>query len=170
VKALDALRRLPIVGPLFRHRFVKFGTVGAIGTVVNVAVLYAGQEFVFRTLEPPSVRLNASLALAIAIATVNNFVLNRAWTWLDRREHVATPVLLQFGQYAIACWLGIVLQFALTNLFVRYVHYIAANVVSIVIASVANFVVNDHWTFGRLRMLMRRWRHTPDGPGRTPHP
>lgn len=165
MKSLEALRRLPVVGPLFRHRFVKFGTVGAIGTVVNVAVLYAGQELLFRWIEPPSVRLNASLALAIAIATVNNFVLNRAWTWLDRREHVATPVLVQFGQYAVACWLGIVLQFALTHLFARYVHYIAANVGAIVIASVANFVVNDHWTFGRLRMLIRRWRHRSDDHG-----
>jgi putative flippase GtrA len=32
-------------------------------------------------------------------------------------------------------------------------------VLAIVIASVANFVVNDHWTFGRLRLLIRRWRH-----------
>jgi len=168
VKALESLRRLPLVGPLFRHRFVRFGTVGAIGTVVNVVVLWFGQEVAFRALEPASWRLNASLALAIAVATVNNFVLNRAWTWLDRRELVATPVLLQFGQYAIACWLGIVLQFALTNLFVRWVHYIPANVAAIVIASVANFVVNDHWTFGRLRMLARRWRRAGDARERTP--
>jgi putative flippase GtrA len=170
VKALDSLRRMPLVGSMFRHRFVKFGTVGAIGTVVNVAVLYAGQEFLFRGIEPPSTRLNVSLALAIAIATVNNFVLNRAWTWLDRREHVDTPVLVQFGQYAVACWLGIVLQVALTHLFSNYVHYIVANVAAIVVASVANFIVNDHWTFGRLRMLLRRWRHAGDAAGRPREP
>lgn len=156
---VERLHRLPVVGRLLRHRFIKFGVVGASGTVVNVAVLYLAQEFAFRAIEPPSLRLNVSLAVAIFFATINNFLLNRAWTWLDRREHVPTPILVQFGQYAIACWLGIALQFALTHLFARHMHYLAANVLAIVIASVANFVVNDHWTFGRLRMLIRRWRH-----------
>jgi dolichol-phosphate mannosyltransferase len=153
------LHRLPIVGRLLRHRFIKFGVVGAFGTVVNVAVLYLAQEFVFRSIESPSVRLNVSLATAIFFATINNFLLNRAWTWLDRREHVSTPILMQFVQYAIACWLGMALQFALTHVFARHFHYLIANVLAIVIASVANFVVNDHWTFGRLRLLIRRWRH-----------
>jgi hypothetical protein len=33
---------------LLRHRFVKFGVVGASGTVVNVAVLYLAQEILFQ--------------------------------------------------------------------------------------------------------------------------
>jgi len=155
---LERLHHLPVIGRLLRHRVVKFGVVGASGTVVNVAVLYVAQEFVFRSIEPASHRLNVSLATAIFFATINNFLLNRAWTWLDRREHVSTPILLQFVQYAIACWLGIALQFALTHVFARHFHYLIANVLAIVIASVANFVVNDHWTFGRLRLLIRRWR------------
>jgi putative flippase GtrA len=162
---LERLRHLPVVGRLVRHRFVKFGIVGASGTVVNVAVLYLAQEFMFRMIAAPSLRLNVSLAVAIFFATINNFLLNRAWTWLDRREHVPTPILVQFGQYAIACWLGIALQFALTQVFAASMHYLLANVLAIVIASVANFVVNDHWTFGRLRMLLRRWRH----PGHRSH-
>ncbi|MBK6803974.1 MAG: GtrA family protein [Betaproteobacteria bacterium] len=47
----------------------------------------------------------------------------------------------------------------ITKLLVGHVHYLVANVVAIVIASVANFVVNDNWTFGRLRLLLRRARH-----------
>jgi len=153
------LHHIPVVGRLLRQRFIKFGVVGASGTLVNVTVLYLAQEFVFRAIEPPSLRLNVSLAVAIFCATINNFLLNRAWTWLDRREHVPTPILVQFGKYAIACWLGIALQFALTHAFARHMHYLLANVLAILIASVANFVVNDQWTFGRLRMLIRRWRH-----------
>jgi len=154
----ERLHHLPLVGRLLRHRFIKFGVVGASGTVVNVVVLYLAQEIFFRAIEPPPLRLNVSLAVAIFLATINNFLLNRAWTWLDRHEHVQTPLLLQFGQYTIACWLGIALQFALTHAFASHMHYLAANVLAIVIASVANFVVNDHWTFGRLRMLIHRWR------------
>lgn len=157
---LKRLDHLPLVGRLLRHRFIKFGAVGASGTLVNVVVLYFAQEFIFRSIEPAPLRLNVSLAVAIFFATINNFLLNRAWTWLDRRELVHTPILLQFGQYTIACWLGIAIQFALTHAFASRMHYLLANVLSIVIASVANFVVNDHWTFGRLRILIRRWRHS----------
>jgi putative flippase GtrA len=156
---LERLHQVPLIGPLLRHRFIKFGVVGASGTLVNVVVLYLAQEILFQAIEPASQRLNVSLAVAIFFATINNFLLNRAWTWLDRREQVHTPLLLQFGQYTIACWLGIALQFALTHAFASRMHYLLANVMAILIASVANFLLNDHWTFGRLRILIRRWRH-----------
>jgi putative flippase GtrA len=156
---LQRLYHLPLVGWVLRHRFPRFAVVGASGTVVNLVVLYLGQEFLFRTIEPEGTRLNFSLSLAVFVATINNFTWNRLWTWHDRREHIRTPVVLQFAQYGVACWLGILLQFVITKLLVGHVHYLVANVVAIVIASVANFVVNDNWTFGRLRLLLRRARH-----------
>ncbi|MCM8594213.1 GtrA family protein [Accumulibacter sp.] len=165
-RRFERLRRLPVIGYLVQHRFVQFGIVGATGTLVNVVVLYIAQEFVFRKIESPVLRLNLSLATAIFFSTANNFLLNRRWTWFDRRQHVTTSILLQFGQYSIACWLGIGLQFVLTHLFARHFHYLLANVLAIIIASVANFLVNDQWTFGRLQMLIRRWQqkrgHPPD--------
>lgn len=156
---LQRLYHLPLVGWVLRHRFPRFAVVGASGTVVNLVVLYLGQEFLFRAIEPEGTRLNFSLSLAVFVATINNFTWNRLWTWHDRREHIRTPVVLQFAQYGVACWLGILLQFVITKLLVGHVHYLVANVVAIVIASVANFVVNDNWTFGRLRLLLRRARH-----------
>lgn len=156
---LQRLYHLPMVGWVLRHRFPRFAVVGASGTVVNLAVLYVGHEYLFRAIEPDSTRLNFSLPLAVFVATINNFAWNRLWTWRDRREHIRTPVLLQFTQYGIACWLGIVLQFVITKLLVAHVHYLVANLVAIVIASVVNFVVNDNWTFGRLRVLLKRARH-----------
>jgi dolichol-phosphate mannosyltransferase len=78
---------------------------------------------------------------------VNNFFWNRAWTWRDRYHHPDKHLLLHFGQYALACWVGIALQVLLTKLFVIYLHYLIANAVAIVLASVFNFVVNNFWTF-----------------------
>ncbi len=167
MKLLERLRQLPLIGRLLRHRFVRFGIVGASGTAVNVAVLYLAQELLFQSIDPASLRLNVSLAVAIFFATINNFLLNRAWTWLDRRAQVRTPILVQFGQYTIACWLGIALQFALTHVFASRLHYLLANVLAIIIVSVVNFVVNDHWTFGGLRMLIHRWRHRQPGAPRS---
>jgi dolichol-phosphate mannosyltransferase len=145
---------------LFRRiagwRFFKFGVVGASGTVVNLCVLYAAQEWLFREVSPPLLRLNLSLALAIFVATINNFWWNRVWTWHDRRAHISKRVLIQFGQYAVATWLGTFLQITLTNLLAARLHYLVANLVAIAVASVCNFLANDGWTFGRIELWLRR--------------
>ncbi|MFM8501714.1 MAG: GtrA family protein [Fluviibacter sp.] len=149
---IQTLQELPLIGALFRPRFIKFGIVGASGVVVNLAVLYIGQEYLFNEIAQQTLRLNLSLALAIFIATISNFFWNRRWTWQDRKQHRTVPVAVQFGQYALACWVGIAVQFGLTNLFALFLHYMVANLIAVVIASLFNFVANDFWTFGRLKM------------------
>jgi dolichol-phosphate mannosyltransferase len=139
-------------------RFVKFGLVGASGAVVNLTVVYLGQEWLFRSVTPDRLRLNVALALAIFCATINNFTWNRAWTWNDRRALIDRALPLQFGQYAIACWIGIALQVVLSNLLVAHFHYLIANAIAIVVASLFNFVGNDLWTFDRLRLWWQRRR------------
>jgi putative flippase GtrA len=131
----------------FKKRFVKFGTVGASGTVVNLGVLYISQEFLFVAIQDPDMRLNASLVVAIFFATVNNFFWNRVWTWGDRKHRPDKHLLLHFGQYALASWMGIVLQILLTKLLVVYLHYLIANALAILLVSVFNFLVNNFWTF-----------------------
>lgn len=139
-------------------RYIKFGLVGASGTVVNMAVLFVAQEYLFALIADPRQRLYASLALAIAVATVNNFTWNRLWTWADRvkaahahHEQLAhtrwTVVTSQLGRYALASWLGIGLQYGLTLWLAHSLHYLLANVIAIVVASVSNFLANDRWTF-----------------------
>ena len=147
---------LSLLERFLRFRYAKFGIVGASGTVVNMAVLYVAQEFVFQHIASPRERLYVSLALAILIATVNNFSWNRLWTWADRRaslnaaEPGAEPgVLGLFMRYAVASWLGIALQYSLTLWLSQHIHYLVANVLAIVVASVSNFIANDRWTFRR---------------------
>ncbi len=144
---LERCAQHPLPVWIFKRRFMKFGTVGASGVLVNLAVLYVCQEFLFSAISSANMRLNVSLACAIFFATVNNFFWNRAWTWRDRQRHPDKHLLLHFGQYALAVWVGIVLQFVLTKLLVVYFHYLIANVSAIVFASVFNFLVNNFWTF-----------------------
>lgn len=141
---------------LHSFRYVRFGLVGASGTVVNLAVLYTAHEYLFNVIEPAGSKPYFSLALAIAVATVNNFTWNRLWTWSDRIHATAVQegerlskrsLLAQLGQYATASWLGILLQYALTLWLAHFMHYMLANVIAIVVASVSNFVANDRWTF-----------------------
>jgi putative flippase GtrA len=157
MSVIERIAAAPLVRWALGVRFFRFGLVGASGTVVNVAVLYFAREVLLANVAPQALRLNLALALAILCSTANNFFWNRLWTWHDRREHHAgKPVLVQFAQYAAACWIGIALQFVFTNLLVSAgLHYILANLAAIVLASVFNFVVNDLWTFGRRRRVAR---------------
>ena len=151
-------RALRTVAGLARFRYLKFGLVGASGTVVNIVVLYLGHEYLFQSIEGPQGKPWASLALAIAVATANNFTWNRLWTWADRvqaqraaavvSDEVRPPHLgAQLLKYALASWFGIALQYALTLWLAHLMHYMLANVIAIVIASVSNFLANDRWTF-----------------------
>lgn len=157
--------RLSLSGWMPATRFVKFGAVGASGTLVNLAVLYLGQEHLFTALRSPDVRLNASLVLAVFCSTLHNFVLNRLWTWADRKQLLDNQLLIQFGQYALACWLGIALQVIFTKILAAHVHYLIANVTAIALAGLFNFLVNDFWTFGGLKLLSRR-EDAESPPGR----
>jgi dolichol-phosphate mannosyltransferase len=141
---------------LHGFRYIRFGLVGASGTVVNLLVLYTAHEYLFSAIERPGSKPYVSLALAIAVATANNFTWNRLWTWSDRLHATSTQteegaslrgLLAQLGQYATASWLGIALQYALTLWLAHYMHYMLANLIAIVIASVSNFIANDRWTF-----------------------
>ena len=147
MSVFERLMAHPRVARMLKFRFLKFGTVGASGTFVNLGVLYIGQEFLFRAIAQPEIRLNFSLAGAILVATINNFTWNRIWTWQDRPRNQGGSVLVQFGQYALACWVGILLQVVFTKILVVYLHYLVANLIAIVFASVFNFIVNDLWTF-----------------------
>jgi len=153
-------RLLLLIEWLKGFRYIKFGLVGASGTVVNMAVLYLAQEYFFAAIAAPRSRLYASLALAIAVATINNFTWNRLWTWADRLRAAAAHARSiqapstgmavfwgQLGRYALASWFGIALQYGLTLWLAHSLHYLLANVIAIVIASVSNFLANDRWTF-----------------------
>jgi putative flippase GtrA len=157
---MNAVQRLVLwaLGLLERYRYIKFGIVGASGTVVNLVVLHLGHEYLFNHLEAAYNKPYFSLALAIAVATLNNFTWNRLWTWSDRVKTLeaeeAQPVSLrllglEFGQYITASAFGSGLQYVLTLLLSGSMDYRVANIIAIVAASVSNFLANDRWTFKR---------------------
>ena len=146
------MRTASLLRRIFSKRFLKFGTVGASGTVVNIGVLYWAQEFLFNTVQTTEVRLNLSLALAIFLATLNNFFWNRLWTWADRKQYHHLSLPAQFGQYSLACSLSIILQIVFTNLLAPHFYYQIANLIAIGVTSVLNFLLNDIWTFGRTKL------------------
>lgn len=148
--AENLIARLPPkLQPMARWRFIKFGAVGASGTVINIAVLYACQEFLLLQIADFHSRLNYSIAIAITLATISNFYFNRRLTWRDRQVEASPPVLVLFFKYVAAAGVSIAIQSVMTKSLSLYLHYIIANLVAIGVSSVFNFVANDRLTFRR---------------------
>ena len=135
--------------PMARWRFVKFGAVGASGTVINIAVLYACQELLLLQIADFHSRLNYSIAIAITLATISNFYFNRRLTWRDRQYEASPGVMVLFFKYVAAAGVSIAIQSVMTKSLSLYLHYILANLLAIGLSSVFNFVANDRLTFKR---------------------
>ena len=154
----------PRLQPMAHWRFIKFGMVGASGTVINMAVLYAAQEFLLLGITDFYTRLNFSIAMAITLATISNFYWNRRLTWRDRRPDVQHSVLFLFSKYVMAAGLAIVVQSLLTKWLALYMHYLIANLVAIGLASLFSFVANDRMTFRRRRAKRKPPADAPEQP------
>ena len=163
--AENLVGRLPArLQPMARWRFIKFGLVGASGTVINIAVLYAAQEYFLQGITDFHTRLNFSIAMAITLATISNFYWNRRLTWRDRRQDVHHSVLVLFSKYVMAAGLAIALQSLLTKWFALHMHYLVANLVAIGLASLFSFIANDRLTFRRRSAKTNAPANSPKEP------
>ena len=157
--------RLPTrLQPMARWRFIKFGMVGASGTVINLAVLYLAQEYFLLGIADFRVRLNFSIAIAITSATISNFYWNRRLTWRDRKLQLNRSTLGLFSRYVMAAGVAIVVQSLLTKWLSLHLHYLIANLVAIAMASLFNFVANDRLTFRRRRARVPPHADAADQP------
>jgi putative flippase GtrA len=89
----------------------------------------------------------AATALAVEASVLNNFVWHRKWTWADRPRSNAAVTLLRFNLTAGAMSMA-------GNLFLMWLLVSAAglgalraNLISILICSVINFMLNDRLVF-----------------------
>jgi dolichol-phosphate mannosyltransferase len=140
-----------------KYRFVKFALVGISGTIVNMVVLTVCHEYLFSAWEAQGSRPFLSLAVAILISALSNFLLNRRWTWSDRSRKIknhnnsTSDKLRHFGKdffkYATACGFGVFLQYVITITLSGMIEYRLANLIGITLASISNFLANDKWTF-----------------------
>jgi putative flippase GtrA len=133
VRLLHGMRR-----PSNWLQLVRFGLVGGIGFVVNVAVY---------TLFVHSVGVDYRLAniLAWLVAVVNNFVLNRHWTF-DARDGHARSQAIRFLLVSLAAE---AFSLALLTLFVEVagVAKVPAQALAVAGSMPLNFLGNKLWSF-----------------------
>jgi len=139
--------RLNILNRIINPRFIKFGAVGGLGTLINLSVLYINQEFLLRDIDPKNRRLFLSLFIAILISTFNNYLWNRMWTWKDRKALGISGFFRQMIRYYIACGVAICFQYIFTIVFAIAINYIFANILAIGLAALLSYLLNDIWTF-----------------------
>jgi putative flippase GtrA len=158
---LQNIKHLPVIGLLFQVRFIKFGVVGFSGTLVNMGVLYVCQSILFKHVLSPQKRLHISLSIAIFLATLNNYLWNRWWTWRDRKRSELAGFFVQMVQYYLSCGVAIIIQYLVTTVLAEFIHYLIANMVAIVISAVFVYLINDIWTFNPLnqKIATKTLRH-----------
>ncbi len=126
---------------VFHSRFIKFGIVGASGIAVNMGSLYVLTDF-------GKIPYFIASLIAIELSILSNFSVNLGWTWKDRAEagtvwskllryHIGVGATALLGNYLILI--------AMTEMF--GVYYLVSNLVGIGVGTLANYVVNDLWTF-----------------------
>lgn len=138
-----------------RTRFLKFATVGAIGSLVDIGVMNLLTQV-----------WNLSLVwagtLSFTCAVVNNFTLNRYWTYPDSRSK---PLVHQLGMFALVNAIGIgiripILHFiepimagafeTLAHLSHATAESLAKNatlLIAIGVVMLWNFFINRYWTY-----------------------
>jgi putative flippase GtrA len=122
---------------LGRSQLVRFGLVGASGYVINLAVYTA-------SLTLAGVHYELAAFLAFSAAVGNNYVLNRRWTFA--RTGRAVPH--EAARFLAVSFVGFALNASVLWLFVESgAEKVPAQVLAVLAAAIANFVLNRTWTF-----------------------
>lgn len=120
-------------------QMVQFLTVGALGTVVNLALL----TLLLRL----GMKADSAVGTAIVLSMIFNFVLNRRFSF---GQKVAEGWFRQFVGFMAACSFGALMNYAVTLLFMRtfptFRPQVAA-LVGIAVATLFNFVASRYLVF-----------------------
>ena len=138
-----------------RIRFLKFATVGAIGSVVDIAIMNLFTRFF-------GMRLVVAGSISFFCAVMSNFTLNRYWTYPDSRSR---PLFHQLGMFLLVNAIGIgiripILHFVeplLAGIFESTSRFSASTadslaknatlLLAIGIVMLWNFFINRYWTY-----------------------
>jgi len=123
--------------------FWKFNAVGLIGIGVQLVVLAALNY---------GLRMNYLVAtlIAVEVAVLHNFAWHQKWTWVDRVAVSAREIALRLLWFHVTNGiLSIVGNLILMRAFVGEAHMgvLPANIITIAICWIANFLLSDRFVF-----------------------
>ncbi|MEL6237846.1 MAG: glycosyltransferase family 2 protein [Pseudomonadota bacterium] len=131
------------LGRVIPTRFALFGTVGAAGVIVHMAVL-ASLLFVFEE------GFTLAQGIAVLSAMSFNFWLNNWLTYRDKRLVGWGPVLRGWAGFCATCAVGGFANVAVATLLEgRGVYWALAALCGILIGSVWNYALSSRFVWGR---------------------
>lgn len=150
-------RPLPALSPEQIRRMIRFGLVGALGTLLNSVLVWLLLSLAQKTGDlDPSSHLTASVAAVIAwiFCCGTNYLLNAAWTFRQ-----GPPTWVQAGHYYVAAFSAFLIQLALLNGLLllldttRPIETAALNGVAVATGALFNYLFTSLWVFGNQNNL-----------------
>jgi len=142
------------------RRWLKFNLVGAIGIVLQLAVLGILNGALKLGYLPAT-------ALAVEAAVLHNFVWHERFTWADRASVTRRQTLLRLVRFNLTTGaVSILGNLLLMRLLVGQAHLppLAANLASIAGCSLVNFLVSEYIVFRAGGQSVRRSATMGSGP------
>lgn len=133
-----------LFGRVVPTRFAMFGSIGAMGVGVHMALL--GILYV---------ALGIGFVLAQTLATVGamtfNFALNNALTYRDRRLHGPRALIGGWLSFCLVCSVGALANVGVASFLyeVNDVYWTVSALIGILIGAVWNFALSSRFTWGR---------------------
>ncbi len=118
--------------------FIKYATVGIMGTAIDLGSLYLLVEYAHLPVIPAS-------AISFLLAVINNFIINKSWTFQVKSKNYRKL----FIKFLIVSIVGFFLTICSMYIFVEIVSiwYIFAKALTSLIVLSWNFLGNKFWTF-----------------------
>ena len=139
------------LGRIIPTRFALFGTIGAAGVVVHMAVLSTFLAVFGGSFEQHLVStFEVGQTLAALVAMTFNFVLNNALTYADQRLTGPWRLLKGWAKFGLTCSVGLLANVGVAAALVRLgFHPYPSALAGIVIGSVWNYALSSRFVWGR---------------------
>jgi dolichol-phosphate mannosyltransferase len=140
------------LGRIIPTRFALFGTIGAVGVIVHMAILTAFLA-IFGGPEMKGQLVGAfevGQTIAAICAMTFNFFLNNALTYADKRLNGFVPLMRGWAKFALTCSVGLTANVGVSAVLVHYgIHEYPAALAGVVMASVWNFALSSKFVWGK---------------------
>ncbi|MFB3920909.1 MAG: GtrA family protein [Terriglobia bacterium] len=134
-------------GTTLARRWLAFNFVGFLGILIQLSTLAIltgglGMHYLVAT------------GLAVEAAVLHNFIWHEKWTWYDRSGHDKENMWKRMGRFHLANGaLSVGGNLILMRIFVGSlsINYVFANVLTICVCSILNFLAGDRFVFREAR-------------------
>lgn len=124
------------INSIFSYKFVKYGVVGILGTLLHFFIL------IFLVSLGSNVLFSSTSGFIVVL--IISYFLNRNWTF-----HSSEQGIRGFSKYSIVSLFGLLLNTIIMYLstYVFGLNYIIAQFLVVLIVPVSNFFLNNKWAF-----------------------